>query len=361
MIESLSNSFSVEAGREGIQYRAETLRKQVPELLVVLGDQMRPRLAEWEVRDQRERVASSRAAYLADAVTALSESVHFTAFRGTGLGRPSVAPSFQIDNLTHEALQQYVANEFVGSRIVVAAVGVDHETLATNAAKSFGYLPAGTPQAAASSTYTGGEHLSLGGHGTRVALAFQGVSFTSEEHLAARALSLLLGGGVQAKGSPGDGLTSRLYHALTTNPLLRSAASRAVSYTDTGLFGIQGYAAANGSAAAVTELFAAQLRALKHDVSDEEAARAVAVARASLLASTDTRLGALEFLGKQALAGNGNYVSPAEYASSTRFAVTSADLKRTAAKILSSNPTLVATGDIAGLPTIDRVRQLVSS
>jgi mitochondrial-processing peptidase subunit alpha len=359
LLDSLTNTYTVESGREGIQYKAETARTQVPELLAVLGDQMRPRLTEWEVRDQREAVASDRELLLGQSCFAISEAVHLAAFRGAGLGRPSVAPSFQIDQLTHEALQQYVASEFVGSRIVVAGVGIDHDTLASHVERGFGYLPAGNAAQASAQQYTGGESLTVGGNGTRVAIAFNGVAFGSEDFVAARALNIVLGGGVQYKGTPGDGLTSRLYTALEKNALLRSAASWSLSYSDAGLFGVQGYTT-SGGAPAVVELLAKELGGLKK-VTDEEAARASALARSNVLNAADTRLGALEFIAKQALSGSDKIQSPAEFTASTQFAVTSTDLNKVAKKILSSNPTLVATGDIAGVPTLEQVRKLVSS
>jgi processing peptidase subunit alpha len=139
------------------------------------------------------------------------EALHEVGFGGVGLGAPLISVR---DHLSGEAVRKFLADNLAPSRIVVAAVGVEHARLVEMAEKAFGDIR-GSGKEPAASKYVGGDYripASLERGEVHVALGFQGVAVSDKDLLATAALQSLLGGGDSfSAGGPGKGLTSRIF------------------------------------------------------------------------------------------------------------------------------------------------------
>lgn len=59
----------------------------------------------------------------------LVELIHQAAYRGNTLGLPGICPEENLDKITVKELKQFLAAYYSPSRMVLAAVNVDHDQL----------------------------------------------------------------------------------------------------------------------------------------------------------------------------------------------------------------------------------------
>eukprot|EP01116_Phalansterium_solitarium_P024827 TRINITY_DN920_c0_g1_i2.p1 TRINITY_DN920_c0_g1~~TRINITY_DN920_c0_g1_i2.p1 ORF type:complete len:306 (-),score=66.66 TRINITY_DN920_c0_g1_i2:163-1080(-) len=136
--EVLGATYSAASGREQMLYSSEVQSDKVDEVVPILADVLRPRLTEWEIRDQWHSIEEESRAVQANARTFVFEQVHAEAYRNRGLGQPNYIPESNMHQPSESALKQIVEQYYVPNRLVVAASGgVQHEAFAELVAKSF--------------------------------------------------------------------------------------------------------------------------------------------------------------------------------------------------------------------------------
>merc|ERR1711953_1440345 len=118
------------------------------------------------------------------------------------------------------------------------------------------------------------------------------------------------------------------------------------SYSDSGLFGIYGACQAEAAGGLATQMIET-LSGLK-TISEAELDAAKAVLKGKLLRQLDNDAALLKDIGQQLL-HTGAYRSPQAFSQSVDD-VTIESVTAAAAKILSSNPTVIACGDTHALP-----------
>merc|ERR1712151_1267580 len=145
----------------------------------------------------------------------------------------------------------------------------------------------------------------------------------------------------------GGGSLSRLSRGIVKqNPYVHSCIGFNKSYSDTGLFGVYGACHAEASGG-MAEKMIESLVGLK-TISQGELDGAKAVLKGKLARQLDDDAALLKDIGQQLL-HTGTYQSPEAFSQAVDE-VTIESATAAAAKILSSNPTVIACGDTHALP-----------
>lgn len=338
LIEATTHSFAAQSSRAGLSFNAEVLRSNVSDTVALLGEVLRPRLPEWEVRDQREVIASS----VSKSSDELLDLVHHVAFRGQGLGNPTGIPAWNLANLSHEALQAYVARFYTGNNVALVGVDVDHDELVKAAEDAIGSLPAGEKAAAPASPYHGGEMLVRTGGPTQVAIGFEALPWGSQGADTEHILMRLLGGNTDARRTPGTGVTSRLAQLQEQNGAVRSAGYFHCAFNGAGIAGMKAVAAP-GQANAVGDALMGVLTGVATEVSQEEADRALAALKRDACSFFERRSNQLQYLQFESVHGDSSVRDP------MAFTTSPAELQKAAQRLLESAGSAVVMGDISGV------------
>jgi len=146
---------------------------------------------------------------------------------------------------------------------------------------------------------------------------------------------------------------SRLYTGvLNRHGWVENATAFNHCYRDSGLFGIYG-AAEPRFVPDLVGVLAEQLKGMGGAVSDEELSRAKNMTKSSVLMNLESKPIVLEDLGKQVLC-YGKRLTAAEVCAQIE-SVTAADIQKVAKKMLGSQLTYSAYGEVHALPRYDVV------
>jgi processing peptidase subunit alpha len=357
-VEHMGANLVAQAGREEITYSAEILSEHAPTLLEIMADTMQnPSFKQHEVAEQKEVVMVDLQDAKMNCQNLVTEAAHLAAYGNTGLGRSLMATSKGVANLSEGSLQQFHAEHFTAGNTVVAAAGVDHKEFVAQVEKLFADLPAGAATATEAAKYTGGQYLdpaeTFDGL-SHVTLGFEGPSWHDAELIPMCVLHTLMGGGGSfSAGGPGKGMYSRLYtNVLNKHGWVHNATAFNSCYSDSGLFGIYG-AAEPRHATQLVQVLADQLKGMGGAVTDEELDRAKNMTKSSVLMNLESKPIILEDMGKQLLC-YGKRLTAAEVCGQIDQ-VSAADITKVAQKMMGSEITYSAYGEIHSLPRHDMV------
>jgi processing peptidase subunit alpha len=357
-VEHMGAGLLATAGREEIVYTSEILNEKTPALLEIMADVIQtPAFMEHEVEEQKEvvRVALQEAQHNSQNLT--TEAAHLAAYGNNGLGRSLLASNKALNNLNGEILRAHAANILTAGNVVVAAAGVEHEAFVKQVEGAFQALPSTPAPSVEASKYEGGQYAvptdSADGL-THVVLAFEGPSWHDPELIPMCVLHTLMGGGSSfSAGGPGKGMYSRLYtNVLNKHGWVQNATAFNSCYNDSGLFGVYGATDARNVPSLVSVL-SEQLAGMAGAVSDEELSRAKNMTKSSVLMNLESKPIILEDLGKQVLC-YGKRLSAAEVCSQIDK-VSAADIQKVAKKMMSTQLTYSALGEVHALPRYDVV------
>jgi len=354
-MEAYSNQFACSTGREQISYTAKALTENLPAVVYMFNDLLSPRLHEYILRDASEDIYREAVEAETNPETVLIEALHREAFRNVGLGRSRYAPSYRTGKISPQLVGGFLARTYVPQNAAVVGVGVEHNAFVGLVKEVVTSLPSGTAQKANKAEYVGGDARLPSDDNTRIAIAFRGLSENDTDAAALSVFTHLVGGDAKySRDGPGRGVTTRLYKNVVEKLApVRAAAALNTSYSDAGLWTV--YAEAErGNVKAVADALSSELATLRKGGFDaKEVAGAKNRAKAAFLSYVDTSCGLLSFAGRQALSGAD--ACPLRYAA--KFdAVTPDDVARVAKAVLSSEPTVVVTGDVEGTPTTKAFR-----
>lgn len=288
MIEKLGGSIMSSSSRECIMYQAAVFPHDVPTALSLLSDTtLRPRFLPEDVEELQATVPWELQDVESKPDMFLPEKLHEVAYQSGTLGNPLLCPIPQLSTANVDSLTAYHRRWYRPGRMVVAAIGLDHEELVNmccdkgfaDVPSSFGtsnvsnvaveeeqqdilpsnrswfnkLLGGGNNGSAASSSvtsnskplYTGGTWFESKPDAdlTQVYAGFKSAGINEEHRLYGYAtLQMLLGGGGSfSAGGPGKGMYSRLYtRVLNQHAWIESCIAFHHCYTDSGLFGISG-------------------------------------------------------------------------------------------------------------------------
>jgi len=349
LVENVTGSFSAECEREYLKYSAEVLPDNLEDGLSLLAEMARPSLAEWEVRDSRDRVV--RAAAEEEAASFHKHKLQQVAYGGLNVGRSKFG-RHNLPVFTHQELQDYVAEHFVGHRITVVGAGVSQEEFQPLVEKYFSHIPSGTDVDEVTPVYLGGR-LRVPERGpTRISVGFPAAGWSAPESGSALVLQKILGGGSVSSHSHLE--CSRLNRGLIGTGIAKSVNTYCDVGRDASLFGVN-------MAMKPTNVRVAA-NALRHVVeelkttkpTDEEVKRAVAQTKFELVNLAATRNGTVSLLGRQSLFMKGSQ-NTVDMFCQALDKVTPTSVQAVASVMFSHNPTVVSTGNLDLLPTLDQV------
>ncbi|KAK6273530.1 hypothetical protein POUND7_010613 [Theobroma cacao] len=359
-VEAIGGNVHAGVSREQIGYTFDALKTYVPEMVELLIDCVRnPVFLDWEVNEQLQKLKEEIAEAAKNPHGLLSEAIHSAGYSGA-LANPLLASESAVNLLNGTILEDFVAENFAASRMVLAASGVEHEELLSVAEPLLSDLPNVPRPQEPKSVYTGGDYRCQADSGdqTHFALAFElpGGWHKEKEAIILTVLQILMGGGGSfSAGGPGKGMYSRLYvRVLNEYPQVQSFSAFNNIYNHTGIFGIQ---ATTGSDfvptaidVAVKELIAV---ATPGQVGQKQLDRAKQSTKSAILMNLESRMVASEDIGKQVLTYGER--KPLEYFLKAVDEITLKDISSVAQKLLSSPLTMASYGNVINVPSYDSV------
>ncbi|KAG0339957.1 Mitochondrial-processing peptidase subunit alpha [Podila humilis] len=389
-LEAAGGNVMCSSSRESIMYQSALLPQDLPRMLAIMADTIRnPKITEDELEEQRVSAGHEIQEYWSKPEMILPELLHTVAYKDNTLGNPLLCPMENLETMTTANIKQYINTWYKPERIVVSAVGADHDQVVDLTRDLFGDMEATTstttssPSSSSSSSsenvstgnakkgglfsslfgksssssssssaassdyntlsremakYTGGTLLIEDDSQpfTHVYVGFEGLSIHDDDIYALATLQLLMGGGSSfSAGGPGKGMYSRLFsNVLNHYNWIESCMSFNHCYSDSGLFGISG-ACYRGYEAMLVEVIVRELelttRTGKGGIAQGELERAKNQLRSSVLMNLESKMVQLEDLGRQVQVHG--YKVPVEELCAKIEKVTQQDMVRVARRV----------------------------
>jgi hypothetical protein len=145
-LECIGGNVITNSGREQLVFQLEFLRSELETAIDLLGDNITcPSLLDADIDEVKDMIKYEKSELQYDPQVLVTEWIHEAAFGAkTPLGRPTMTPDHQLTNLNASHIRDFMKKYFVGSKMVIAAAGVDHDELVYRASQKFGSLPMST-------------------------------------------------------------------------------------------------------------------------------------------------------------------------------------------------------------------------
>lgn len=311
----LGGNFMCGAQRESIMYQSLVFNKDVEKMFDCIAETIRePQLTPLEILEAGNTVEYELSELIHKHELFLPEVLHATAYENESLGRPLYGLPETLAKLSPEGVTDFHKQFYNPQNTVVAMVGVDHQDAINMVQLRLGdwenqkirieYDPA---------VYKGGE-LALPYQEplysnlpklVHMQIAFETSGLLSEDLYALATLQKLLGGGSSfSAGGPGKGMFLRLFRVLNQYPFVENCQCFNHAYTDLGLFGITiscylGHGEYMAQVAAHEFAKVLETDISKGAISSQEFRRAKNQLTSSLLMNVESKLAALEDIGRQ--------------------------------------------------------------
>ncbi len=332
-IEQVGGELNAATGLESTAYFARVLKADVALAFDIIADiLLDPKYTADELEREREVILQEIAATRDSPDEIAFDLLNDVAFPGQSLGRAILGTVDTVRNFSVADLRGFLGRHYHPSNLVIAAVGhVDHATVVRHAEMLFGGLSSPTEAPAVKfdrARYTGGaRHSTKSFEQSHLLMGFEGPGYRDPGFFAAQVFSGLFGGG----------MSSRLFQEVREHRgLCYSIYSGFWGLSDTGMFTIH---AATGHAM-LPELIdvvrSECIRAADSLPDAREVDRAKAQLKAGLLMSLESSGARVEQVARQTMLHN--RVIPAEELVARVDAVTAADIRSFAEKMLASKP-----------------------
>ncbi|KAK1387113.1 Mitochondrial-processing peptidase subunit alpha [Heracleum sosnowskyi] len=355
-IEGVGGFHTSSASREHMSYIYFGLSCYLPHMLELLVDTVRnPVYKESEVQKLKAEVfgASQNPDLL------LVDLLHLAGYRGP-LANHIVAPESSVEGLDAITVQQFVVENYTASRMVLVATGVDHEELIRYAKPILSDLPSvSRPEEPPQSLYVGGDwRMEAYSQPTYVALGFEfrGGWLQLKDALTITVMQMLMGGGgsLAVRGLENGKYSQLGLRVVNEYPEIQSLSAFSSIYRNTGFFGIMA-AAGPDFVPKIADIAVGELTAVTNPLKIDltQLKRAKQATKSALLKNLDSRVVAVEYMGKQILTYGER--KPLREILDTIEAVTCQDIASVAKKLISSPLTMASYGDVDRLQTYDSV------
>ncbi|CAH0559087.1 unnamed protein product [Brassicogethes aeneus] len=370
-----------QASRDTFIHAASAYTTGLDDVIELLAEAtLRPQISIDEVDDARQSIHFELETLnmRPEQETFLMDMIHIAAYRDNTLGLPKICPPSNINKIHRKTLFTYLHNHYIPKRMVVAGVGVEHEKLVDAVQKYFvdiepiwktedklvvenKDLEADTSVA----QYTGGiiqEDCDIPQFASaglpllcHVMIGLEGCSHQDKDFIPMCVLNMMMGGGGSfSAGGPGKGMYTRLYtNVLNRYHWMYSATAYNHSYSDTGLFCIHASAPPTHIRDMV-EIVVKEMVAMTGNVTDQELRRAKTQLQSMLLMNLESRPVMFEDIGRQVLA-TGHRKRPQFFINEIEK-VTKEDVMEVAKRLLSSQPSVAARGDLRKMPSLEYIQ-----
>lgn len=345
--------------KEHLLLTAEFLRGDEEFFVEVLGDVLsKSKFAAHEFNEEvLPQVQAEYAQAQSNPAVLGYDSLLQTAYRQRSLGHSLFASP--ASPITHRQTVDFAHAAFAKDNIAVLGSGIDSAKLNQLVSAHFGELAASASVSSTPAKYFGGEQRVAfaaphGAENTRAAHGHFFVGFEGAGHKDAEAsanlavLRALLGGESSVKWSNGVSPLSQIAESI---PGARAAAFN-LTFSDSGVFGAH-VSAPSASVQQAASKVAQALKNVAGGLKEEAIKAAVAKAKFERATVLENRTAAHELVSAQLLEAGS--VATLENAFAALDAVKPASLSKVAEKLLKSNPTTVAVGDVHKLPYADEV------
>ncbi|CAH1643539.1 unnamed protein product [Spodoptera littoralis] len=370
-----------QASRDTTVYATSADSRGLGAITQVLAEvTMRPQLSSDEIESARQAVAFEleTLSMRPEQENILMDMIHSAAYKGNTLGLPKICPSNNVNKIDRNIILNYLKNHYTPDRMVVAAVGVDHEHFVEFVQKYFVDMKptwhvdeAFTPNVDCSiAQYTGGieqddcEIPLYPGSDlpelTHIVIGLESCSHSDPDFVPTCVLNMMMGGGGSfSAGGPGKGMYTRLYtNVLNRYHWMFNATAYNHAYSDTGLFCIHAASPPN-RIYDTTLVIARELANMAGKVGETELRRAKTQLQSMLLMNLEARPVVFEDVGRQVLA-TGKRKPPSFFMNEIEK-TTSEDIIRVAQRMLNTKPAVAARGKLAHLPTYDEIQANIST
>lgn len=370
-----------QASRDTFIYAASAYTSGLDEVIKLLSEAtLRPLMTEEEVDGARQSIHFELETLnmRPEQETLLMDMIHVAAYRNNTLGLPKLCPQKNLGKINRELLFTYLSQHYLPKRMVVAGVGVEHQTLCNAVQKYFveqkpiwetehGLFKTSNIIGADDSIaqYTGGyvtEECDIPQFASaglpvlsHVMIGLEGCSHQDKDFIAMCVLNMMMGGGGSfSAGGPGKGMYTRLYtNVLNRYHWMYSATAYNHAYADTGLFCIHASAPPTHLRELV-EVLVKELVSMTGQIGDQELRRAKTQLQSMLLMNLESRPVIFEDVGRQVLA-SGHRKRP-EYFIEQIEKVTKDDIIAVAKRLLASDPSVAARGDLKRMPSLEYIQ-----
>ena len=345
-IEEVGGDLNAYTSREQTAFHARVLKDNVGLALDLISDILiNPVFDGSELEREREVILQEIGQTRDTPDDLIFDHLQEACYPGQPMGWPIFGSEKTVTSFSRDELKSYMgANYRAGGMMLIASGAVDHHQLVDAAQSLFQRLPLGDGPASAPARFISGEirdERDL--EQAHLAFAFPGVASTDPDAVTAQVFATALGGG----------MSSRLFQeAREKRGLCYAIYAFSQSHQDSGILGI--YAGTgDDKAGEVTPLIAAEIEAMAKGTTEEEAARARAQLRASLLMALESPGARCERIAGHLL-NFGRVLSTKEMTARVD-AVDAAALRRFAAKLCErGSPAMASVGPVGRLESLDR-------
>lgn len=350
------------------------------------GATLRPKFCDVDIEETANRIAFELEDISCDPErkVKLNEMIHQAAYGDKTLGLPKICPDQNLSKMNPALLFNFLKHHYTPDRMVLAAVGVDHQALVDLAQKYFVDCPpvwVTNPNIAAeephevirpASKYVGGlvaveedlSNVSLGPtplpNLVHLQVGFEVCSHLElDEFVIVCVMNMLMGGGGSfSAGGPGKGMFTRLFtNVLNRYHWVHSSSAHNLSYDDTGIFYIQS-SCDPSQLKDLVDIVIHEFRSIVTDrMSRDELDRAKKQLISMLWLNLEISPIIFEDIARQVLS-TGFRRQPRQLIEKIEK-VTEDDIKRVASKMLSKAPTVTCLGDLKNLPSYEYIKSRI--
>ena len=340
-IEAVGGDLNAETSVERTSYYARVLGENVPLALDILSDILtEPAFDRDELRREKGVVLQEIGACEDTPDDIVFDMFMETAFGGAPIGRRILGTPKAVRAQTAASMRGFLDRQYRGPDMVVAAAGaVDHDEVVAEVSRRFASIASGSPGAPVPGRYAGGDERKIRKlEQAHLVLGFEGRSFHDPDHYTLHVFSNILGGG----------MSSRLFQEIREKRgLCYEVYSFHQPFTDAGVFAVYG-----GTGEAMLPEFVPVMldvmRATAENPTQREVDRAKAQIKVSLMMGLESSARRAEQMARHVLAFD--RVIPREEIAAAIDAITIEDVRRVAATMLASPPTVAAVGPVKRLP-----------
>jgi len=347
-IEDVGGYINAYTSREMTAYYARVLSDDVPLALDVIGDiVLNPVFDLAEIETERHVILQEIGQALDTPDDIIFDWLQEASYPDQPFGRTILGPAERVAGFAREDLVGFVSEHYSPDHMILSASGaVDHDAIVAQATEIFGGRAAKGDTLLQPARFQGSERREVKKlEQVHFALAFDAPGYRAPEVYAAQIYAMAMGGG----------MSSRLFQKIREERgLCYSIFAQSGAYEDAGQITIY----AGTSAAEIgdlTQLTVDELKRAADDMSEAEVARARAQIKAGMLMGLESPSARAERLARL-LAIWGRVPDPDE-AVARIDAVTCADVRAYAAKMVQADAALALYGPVKRAPTLASIRQ----